>query len=117
MWEPEKEIRKLNRPFRRWILNTIDKIWTRDDMTSPSFPKWFIRFYRWCGGIIFNKFTFPMVGTWDTLIYKSEYDGLWYKKYIKWNPLIWPELNTEDILNVQPMTGPCGLKFEMKIIT
>lgn len=116
MFAPLEKYQKQHHPIKYRIVKLIDQIWTKDDMTSSNFPKWFIKFYRWCGGIIFNRFSFPVIGTWETRVFKNEYDGCWYKEYIKFNQIIAPELNAKEICSVQPMIGPCELEFKMKFI-
>lgn len=100
--------------MRKKLADSLYKLYSGDFRHFPKalrmlLWKAFNRDYRFYP---LDKMYFPKIGKYEySDLFKM--DGEWYV-YKKWVPTIWPHLSISDIANVQPMSGPVGLSFQLK---
>lgn len=100
--------------MRNWLAN---KLWTALGGNVRHIPELTQRFLCW----ILNDYSFGPVWKfrcWNIgqVSYSKMFvgrDGLWYV-YKTFEPAVFPSLYAEDIIGVQPLTGPTGVVFKLQ---
>jgi hypothetical protein len=99
--------------FGRWrtllIYDYLQRVHGGD---ISHFPKWARRLLSKYESFKFDRISFPIIQrVKDTRIFKHM--GEWWCETYYHEPETFPQINTLDIVEVQPLRGSCGLVFHM----